>query len=75
MLSVQKRKFEPRRIDHIRISLGAKFHLKPTINIFKTKFAQKGYFLSKAGQMNNTIEFSLFELVWVPTLSQSDSRS
>ena len=31
--------------------------------VFWTDFAEKGYFPSKAGQMNINIEFSLFELV------------
>ena len=35
---------------------------KTTILIFWTKFAQKVYFWSKTGEMNITIEFSIFEL-------------
>ena len=30
---------------------------------FSTKFAQKGSYASKAGQMNTIIEFGMFELV------------
>ena len=47
----------------IRISVGIKFHLKPTILIFRIKFSQKGYFLSKAKKVNSMIELCIFELV------------
>ena len=46
----------------IRISLSIKFHLKLTILIFWTKFAQEGYFLSKTKKVNSIIELSEFEL-------------
>ena len=36
---------------NIRVSLGTKFHLKLTILIFYTNFAQKGYFLVKNGKI------------------------
>ena len=35
-------------VPHIGISLSIKFHLKLTIFTFWIKFAQKGYFQSKA---------------------------
>ena len=60
---VKERKFEHHhRILHIRVFLGTNFHLKPAIIILWTKFAQKGYFPSKAGQMNIAIKFIIFEL-------------
>ena len=40
----------------------AKFQLKLTILMFLTKFARKGYFLSKMEKKNTTIEFDIFEL-------------
>ena len=54
---------------HIRISLGTKFLLKPTILIFWTKFAQKGCFQSKAEKVNSATEFSTLELVYVQNFS------
>ena len=36
---------------------------------FWTKFAQKGSFQSKTEKVNNTNEFSIFELVQVPNFS------
>ena len=50
-------------IPHIRISADVTFHLKQAILIFSTKFAQKVYFLTKAGQTIITTEFSILELV------------
>ena len=51
---------------HIRISLSANFQLKLTIAIFWTKFAKKGsYFQSKTDKIDTTIEFCIFELVFV----------
>ena len=38
------------RIQHIPISLDAKVHFKQTNLNFLTKFTQKGYFQSKAGE-------------------------
>ena len=38
-----------------QISLCTKFHLKPTVLIFLTKFPQKGYFLSKTGNQHHWI--------------------
>ena len=53
-------------IPHIRISLCTNFHLKLTIAIFWTKFANKGsYFQSKTDKIDTTIEFCIFELVFV----------
>ena len=61
---VQKQTFEHHhQIQHIRISPGTKFHIKQAILILWTKFVQKGYFPSKARQMNITIEFRISELV------------
>ena len=45
---------------YIGISLGTKFQLKLTVLIFWTKFAQK---------VNITIEFCIFEIVYVPNFS------
>ena len=50
---------------HIWINLGTKFLLKLTSLIFWIMFVQKGYFQSKTNKMNSTIEFCIFELVWV----------
>ena len=50
------------QLQQIGVSLDAKFNLKPTILIFTTKFAQKGI-PYKAGQMNITNEFNIFEIV------------
>ena len=51
---------------HIRISLSTNFQLKLTIEIFWTKFAKKGsYFQSKTDKIDTTIEFCIFELVFV----------
>ena len=38
---------------------------------FLTKFAQKGCFASKTEKVNTTIEFCIFELVYVPSFSLS----
>ena len=51
------------KIQHIRITLHTKFHLKQTVLIFWTKCAQKGHFQSKEGQRDITTEFSIFRLV------------
>ena len=56
-------------LQHIRFSLGNKFQLQLTIFTFWTKFAQKGYFRSKTEKLNITIEFCMFELVYVPNVS------
>ena len=48
---------------HIRIALSTKFHFTQTIFNFGTKFAQKGYFLSKTKKVNIIIEFYIFELI------------
>ena len=54
---------------HIRISLGAKLQLQPTILMFWTKFTtKKGYLGSKTEKMNIIIQFFVFELVWVRIL-------
>ena len=51
---------------HIQISLSTNFHLKLTIAIFWTKFGKKGsYFQSKTDKTDITIEFCIFELVFV----------
>ena len=50
----------------IRISLSSNFQLKLTIAIFWTKFAKKGsYFQSKTDKIDTTIEFCIFELIFV----------
>ena len=51
--------------------------------IFRTKFAQKGYFPSKAGQMGITIKFIIFEIfilmrqfcLFGPSLTKKDISS
>ena len=48
----QKKKELRYWILHIRISLSNNFQLKLTIAIFWTKFAQKGFFWSKAKKVN-----------------------
>lgn len=47
------------QIQHIRISVGTKFHFYHTILTFWTKCAQKEYLRSKIGQMNITIKFNI----------------
>ena len=44
---------------HIQISLSTKFQLKLKIVIFRTKFAQKGYFQSQTEKMSITIELHI----------------
>ena len=57
---------------HIRISLSTNFQLKLTIAIFWTKFAKKGsYFQSKTDKIDTTIEFCIFELVFVSNLTSN----
>ena len=51
---------------HIRISLSTDFQLKLTIEIFWTKVAKKGsYFIFLKHKIDITIEFCIFELVFV----------
>ena len=70
VLSVENRKSQLYHwIVDIRISLGTKIQLKQTILIFWTKFTQKGYPWWKTEKMNITIEFCIFELVWVSNFS------
>ena len=52
-------------IQHIRISLGNKFHRKQTTLSLWIKFAQEGYFPSKTGKTNVAIEFRILELLCV----------
>ena len=59
------------RTQHIQISLSIKCHLNQTILIFWTTFALKAYFWSKTGKVNVTIEFSIFELIQIPTFIMS----
>ena len=47
---------------HIQIILSIEFHLKLTILIFWTKFAQKEHFRSKTKKVNNINESCIFEL-------------
>ena len=55
-------------------SLGTKFQHNQTILPFWTKFAQKRYCRSERENLNITIEFSIFELIWSPdfTLNNFD---
>ena len=53
---------------HIRISLANKFQLKLSILIFWTQFASKGNSSWKQ-EVNITIEFCIFELVYVPNFN------
>ena len=51
---------------HIEISLSTNFQFKLTIAYFWTKFAKKGsYFQSKTDKIDTTIEFCIFELIFV----------
>ena len=54
---------------HVGIRLRTKFQLKVTFLIFWTKFSQKGHFWPKTKKLNITIEFCMFELVYVPNFS------
>ena len=54
---------------YIRVSLDTKFQLKLTILKFGTKFAQKRYFQLKAAKVHSTIEFCIFELVYLPNFT------
>ena len=45
------------------MSVGTKFQLKQTILIFWTKYTQQGH--SNTEKVNITIEFSMFELIYV----------
>ena len=55
---------------HIQISLSTNFQLKLTIAIFWTTFAKRGsYFQSKTEKIDTTIEFCIFELVFVSNLT------
>ena len=54
------------QIQHIWISVGNSVYLKRRGLIFWTKFAQKGYFCSKRENLNITVEFRIFELVYKP---------
>ena len=60
-------------IQHIWISAGTKFQLQLIILTFWTKFAQKGYFHSKAKKENSIIEFCIFELVLVTNSASTDN--
>ena len=61
-MNVQNRKSKHHhQIQHIRISLGFKFHLKQTVLILCGKFAQKCYYRSTIENMYITIKFILFE--------------
>ena len=61
----QKNK-HPYWILHIRINLSTNFQLRLTTAIFWTKFAKKGnYFQSKTDKIDTTIEFCIFELVFL----------
>ena len=49
--------------------VDTKFQHKQTILIFWTEFAQKRHFWSNKRKVNISIEFCIFELIWVPNLS------
>ena len=70
VFSVENRQSEHHHwLLHIQTSIGIKVQLKVTILTFWTKFTQKGCFWSKTEKVNFTIEFCIFELVWVPSFS------
>ena len=55
---------------HIQISLNTNFQLKLSITIFWIKFAKKtSYFQFKTDKIDTTIEFCIFELVFVPNFT------
>ena len=56
-------------IHRIGISLDTIFQLRLTVLTFWKKFVQKGYFWSKTEKENVTIQFCVFELVYVPNFS------
>ena len=53
----------------IWISLSTIFQLRLRILIFWTKFGQKGNFRCKTGKVNTTMEFCIFVLVYVASLT------
>ena len=70
VVPVKNRKSEQHhQILHIQISLGTKFHLKLTILIFWTKFAQKGISNLNQKKMNTTIKSCIFKWVYIPNFS------
>ena len=66
VFGLKEKKWTPHWILYIGISLDTKIQLELTIFIFRTKFAQKRHFWSKAEKMNITTKFCIFELVCVP---------
>ena len=50
----------------MKLTVGSTCQLKETILDFRTKFAQKEYFQSKAEKVSIAIEYCLLELVNVP---------
>ena len=56
-------------LQHSWISLGIKFLVNQKILSILSKFAPKGYFLTKTVKVNVTIEYSIFELVQAPSFT------
>ena len=54
---------------HIRINLGSKLYLQQFWDM--EQISKKGYFQSKTGQINITIKFFVFKLVFVPIFSSN----
>ena len=62
MFLLQKIQFEHHHgIQYIQINQDGNCHFKHTFLIFFDQFCPKRIFLSKAGQMNVTIKFSISE--------------
>ena len=55
----------------MKMTVGSTCQLKETILDFRTKFAQKEYFQSKAEKVSIAIEYWLLELVNVPKFTIS----
>ena len=67
---LKQKKEHQHLISHIRNSLGTKFQFKRTILIFWTKL--KGVYCLQNNKMKMTIEFYIFELVYIPNFSFSN---
>ena len=65
----EKEKENHHQILHIQINLDSKFQLQQTISIFGENFQKRKSFSSRTEKMNMTIEFFIFELVYVPIFS------
>ena len=53
-------------MQYIQIGRGTKFQFKQAILIFWTELTRRKYFRSKTEKLNISIEFSIFELVYIP---------